>query len=749
MKKSLINVKRVTSIIIMVSLIVCVLPVIHMEKVYASEEPLTIICCDDNGATVSLGWERAENVEYSINGSSWMEYPIKKVISLKSQERVSFKAKNICTALDGGIDMNGDINEDEQGRHMCFEGKVKASGNIMSLMNYSNECLQGCFIGMFEGCTSLIEAPNLPATKLANNCYEDMFSRCMSLKSIPQLVATEMKTSCYMRMFNGCESLTTVPNLPATNLADNCYLAMFARCKNLVTVPDLPATNLAKNCYEGMFMGCESLVTAPNLPAIKLAQGCYYSMFEDCKSLVTAPNLLAVELEIECYMRMFNGCESLVNTPSLPAIKLAQGCYCEMFRVCKSLIKSPDLPATELEGGCYTGMFEYCENLIEAPSLPATKLKPNCYADMFSVCKNLKEAPKLPAKDLATDCYNGMFRLCKSLEEVPELSALELETGCYAAMFLGCTKLKNAPNLPAIKLAQSCYREMFDGCTGLNSAPSLPATKLEKECYKEMFQGCIGLQKPSKLPATKLAVECYNRMYDKCSGLKIYKKPKTGYLAMWSIPKGAQKANYWNECMFSKTGGDFRGEPVIGTVYYIKGGTTETKKEKITKVSLDKSKSIYSGKVMKPKVVVKNNKGKKLEASNYTVHYSGACKDIGKYTVTVTMKGNYIGKIKKTYYIVPKGTSIVKLIKKPKGFIVKIKKQTTKTTGYQIQYATNNRFNLGKVMYITKNKQVSKEVSNLKCKKKYYVRVRTYKKVNKVGNIFSGWSKVKTVITKK
>ena len=43
------------------------------------------------------------------------------------------------------------------------------------------------------------------------------------------------------------------------------------------------------------------------------------------------------------------------------------------------------------------------------------------------------------------------------------------------------------------------------------------------------------------------------------------------------------------------------------------------------------------------------------------------------------------------------------------------------------------------------------EVTKLKAKKKYYVRVRTYKKVKingKSTKIYSGWSKVKTVVTK-
>ena len=37
-------------------------------------------------------------------------------------------------------------------------------------------------------------------------------------------------------MFNGCTSLTTAPELPATTLANGCYSNMFRNCSNLNTI---------------------------------------------------------------------------------------------------------------------------------------------------------------------------------------------------------------------------------------------------------------------------------------------------------------------------------------------------------------------------------------------------------------------------------------------------------------------------------------------------------------------------------
>ena len=86
---------------------------------------------------------------------------------------------------------------------------------------------------MFNGCSSLTTAPELPATTLAGDCYNGMFNGCSSLTSAPALPATTLAENCYSGMFNDCTSLTTAPALPATTLADNCYEGMFAYCQNL------------------------------------------------------------------------------------------------------------------------------------------------------------------------------------------------------------------------------------------------------------------------------------------------------------------------------------------------------------------------------------------------------------------------------------------------------------------------------------------------------------------------------------
>lgn len=95
-----------------------------------------------------------------------------------------------------------------------------------------------------------------------------------------------------------------------------------------------------------------------------------------------------------------------------------------------------------------------------------------------------------------------------------------------------------------------------------------------------------------------------------------------------------------------------------------------------------------------------------------------------------------------------KGTSLTKVTANSKGFKATWKKQTKGTNGYQIKYSTSSKFKNAKYVTIKSTKTTSKTVKKLKSKKKYYVKVRTYKIVDGK-RCYSTWSKAKAVTTKK
>lgn len=169
---------------------------------------------------------------------------------------------------------------------------------------------------------------------------------------------------------------------------------------------------------------------------------------------------------------------------------------------------------------------------------------------------------------------------------------------------------------------------------------------------------------------------------------------------------------------------------------------------KASSIKLEATSLTYNGKVRTPRVIVKDSKGKTISSSNYTVSYASGRKNVGKYAVKITFKGNYTGTKTLYFTINPKSTSISSISAKSKGFTAKWKKQSTQVTGYQIQYSTSSKFKSPKYVTVSSYKATSKTISKLKGKKKYYVRIRTYKTVGKT-KYYSSWSKSKSVTTKK
>ena len=296
--------------------------------------PLTFKGVDSTNAIKlqAIGSPYSIDLQYNKNDTGWTNYTIGDIISLNDSDTVAFSGANNLFSKNSS-----------NYYQFAMTGQIAASGNTMSLMNFSDSCTTSCYDGLFLGCTSLKKAPQLPATILAPSCYAYMFADCKSLTSIPYLPATRLKQFCYCRMFGNCFNLSTAPALPATGLAKWCYSNMFYQCINLSTAPALPAMNLAEGCYYSMFYWCNSLKNGPELPASSLASNCYRNMFEYCQSLTAGPALTAMTLALSCYYGMFYGCGSmkgLFQIPTstmLPATTLAPDCYDYMFYGCSRL----------------------------------------------------------------------------------------------------------------------------------------------------------------------------------------------------------------------------------------------------------------------------------------------------------------------------------------------------------------------------------------------------------------------------
>lgn len=180
-------------------------------------------------------------------------------------------------------------------------------------------------------------------------------------------------------------------------------------------------------------------------------------------------------------------------------------------------------------------------------------------------------------------------------------------------------------------------------------------------------------------------------------------------------------------------------------------GTIFTATHKI-EVSIKKKSYVYNGKKKKPSVIVKVGSKVLKKGKDYKLVYKNNQKvGIASVVISGTGKhiGKYIGKVTKKFKIVPRGTSLSKAIVNTNGFTLSWKKQAKSTDGYQLQYSTSKKFT--KKTTVTRViKRLSKtklDVKKCRTKKKYYIRIRTYKIV-KGKKYYSSWSRVGMITTK-
>ena len=253
---------------------------------FTAEKPQTFKMTEHEGYKIS-------ELEYSVNNGDWT--------TLESGTGVTFGGTNGDLRL-RGTNLNG-TSVPGQYSTITFTDTnvpVACTGDIRTLLDWDNYTTVNTenarFNYLFNNCSVLTSAPELPATSLAYNCYHCMFSGCTNLKSAPKLPAPTLTTGCYTGMFSMCTNLKTAPELPAETLALQCYDSMFSGCTNLKTAPKLPAKFSEPECYASMFSGCTNLKSA-ELSIEFLKRGCCGHMFYDCTNL-SSVTMLAPSKEI-------------------------------------------------------------------------------------------------------------------------------------------------------------------------------------------------------------------------------------------------------------------------------------------------------------------------------------------------------------------------------------------------------------------------------------------------------------------
>ena len=182
----------------------------------------------------TTGSYEIKGLEYSVNNGEWK--------TVVANTEVPFGGANGDLRL-RGTNHNGTAKDQSYYSTIKFTDKtvnVACTGDIRTLLDWKNYNIvktdNARFCSLFETCSVLTSAPELPATKLADCCYYYMFYKCTNLTSAPVLPATTLAQECYSNMFTECTNLTSAPELPATKLAVHCYYGMFSNCPKLSSV---------------------------------------------------------------------------------------------------------------------------------------------------------------------------------------------------------------------------------------------------------------------------------------------------------------------------------------------------------------------------------------------------------------------------------------------------------------------------------------------------------------------------------
>ena len=146
-------------------------------------------------------------LEYSTNNTSWTEWDGSEISS------ASLNGEHILyLSGTGNTKITGDA--DDSYTWSITGTDIKCSGDIDTILDYATvedgkrpAITEGCYAYMFQGCTGLTQAPDLPATTLAKYCYASMFQGCTGLTQAPALPATMLVDYCYASMFQGCSKI--------------------------------------------------------------------------------------------------------------------------------------------------------------------------------------------------------------------------------------------------------------------------------------------------------------------------------------------------------------------------------------------------------------------------------------------------------------------------------------------------------------------------------------------------------------
>lgn len=583
---------------------------------------------------------------------------------------------------------------------------ISAYGDTLTYEDFNYQIIDNSYVEISRYTGNDTEAvipvaiDGLEVKSIGDNAFLDC-------ENIVKVQIPDSVTSIGRGAFNGCVRLKEIeiPKGVTTIESDT-----FSLCDSLtkVTIPDGVTT--IKECA---FFDCNSLTKVDLPDSVTFIS---ILAFEECaalKEIVIPKNVTYIGEEA------FKGCNSLTSI----IVDEANATY-DSRNNCNAVIKTN---TNELLCGCSSTVIPGSVKIIgESAFVKISSIKniniPEGVTEIkvsaFENCSNLMEVT-IPASVTKIDSY--VFYGCSSLTSINVNEAnttYDSRNNCNAIIKTDTNELLYACQTTVIPESVTIIGVNAYRATDTLTKLEIPAGVTEIKDFA--FGNCKNF-KDVLIPDSVTNIG--NSAFNGCSNLTIYCNVDSN-ASQWAIKHKFATADV---AEFDKADNE-----ITGTFEYTQNASAKSKKFTLDVKSTSGTCSFESD---NSSVKVDDN-GIVTIAANF----------VGKANITVTAGDSTYKKVTKTISItvLPQTTKFASVKADAKSRVILKWNKIAYVDGYQIQYSTDKTFATTSKVTVKGAKSTNKTIKKLQKGKKYYVRIRTYKKVSGK-NYFSVWSAKKSV----